>query len=90
MHLVGQLLDTLTQLPRELGELRVLLQQLQQPYGLFRGELLALAARPGKLLAMQRVGFGVGLVAVGLARLREQDQRRRIRGLQAESQVSGG
>ena len=38
-------------------------------------------------LPVLRVGHGVGLVAVGLSRLREQDQRRGVRGLQAERQV---
>ena len=36
---------------------------------------------------MQGVGIGVRLVAIGLPRLRQQDQRCGVRGLQAEREI---
>src|SRR6516164_2328815 len=40
-----------------------------------------------QLLTVLRVGKAVGLVAVGLAGLSEQDQRRRISGLEREREI---
>jgi hypothetical protein len=51
------------------------------------GELLGLDARLRQRLSVRRVGVGVGLVAVSLPRLRQQDQRRGVSRLQAEGQV---
>ena len=54
---------------------------------LLRCELLSLEARLRQVLSMLRVGVGVRFVAVRLSGLREQDERRRIGGLQAEGEV---
>ena len=55
--------------------------------GVLRRLLLPLTVRRRQLLAVASVGIGVGLVAVGLTRLREQDQRGRVGRLGTEGQV---
>src|SRR5207244_5205915 len=48
---------------------------------------LPIEARLGECLAVLRVRLGQHLVPVGLARLREQDQRRSVGGLRREREV---
>lgn len=70
-----------------LGQLRVLVDQLldQVDAGLCEG--LALERGIGDRLPVFRVRFRECLVAIGLASLGEQDQRRRIRSLKAEARL---
>ena len=65
----------------------VLLQQFQQLLGGLRGLGLALAVGDGQGFAVLRIGVGLGFVAGRLTRLGQQDQRRGVGRLQAESQV---
>ena len=87
MDLAGQLLDARAQLLRERGQLRVLLEQLEQLRRVIERDAEALLARRGDRLAVLRVGFRMRLVAVGLSRLGEQDERCRVGGLRAEREV---
>jgi len=87
MHFSRQGLNSLTQFLNAPGQHKILLQQLQHLGALLEGEALLLRACGGEGLAVLDVGFSVGLVAVGLPGLRQQDERRRIGRLRAEGQV---
>src|ERR1700733_8063276 len=87
MHLKCQRRDTLRQILDGFRKLRVLLEHFQQQRGLLRGKCLLVLAQTMQVLAMFRIGDGVRLVAVGLTRLRQQNERRSIRRLQAEREV---
>jgi hypothetical protein len=84
MDLVGELLDALRELLRDLGEPGVLLQKPEHLGRLLGGELLSLEARLRQCLAMLRIRIGMRLVAIGLPSLGEQDEWRGVRRLQAE------
>jgi len=83
----GQGLDPLAQLLGELGQRRVLMHQLDQLGGLFRGRQFPFLAGEGDGFAMLRIGVSMRFVAVGLAGLREEDERRGIGRLQTEREV---
>ena len=68
-------------------QLRVLVEQLDHTGALHGGEGEALVVGLGEVFPVLRVGLGVGLVAVGLAGLREQNQGRGIRSLQTEREI---
>ncbi len=83
----GQVGDFLAQVLGQFGQLRVLLHQLQELGRLLRGQREPLRILHVERLAMERIGLRMGLVAVRLPRLRQQDQRRGVRGLQAEREI---
>ena len=83
----GERLNPLADLFDEFRQSRVLLQQHQQLSGLLGGQDLSFRAFGGEGFPMPRIRIRVGLVAIGLPRLREQDQRRRVGGLKTERQV---
>ena len=87
MQLRCQDFDPLAQLLDQLGQVGVLLHQLEQPGGFVRGHLLPLLARQCQRFAMLGVGVGMRFVAVGLAGLRQKNERRGVGGLQAEGEV---
>src|SRR6266852_6029592 len=87
VDIVGELLDPLAQLLREARELRVLAEQLEDLRRLLLRQFLSLEARLRERLAVLRVGIDECLVSIGLPRLGEQDERRRVGGLQAEGEV---
>ena len=65
----------------------VLAKHVDQQRGLLLHLLLALLGDPVQLLAVLGVGDRMRLVAIGLARFGEQDQRRRIGRLQRKGEV---
>jgi hypothetical protein len=71
MNLRRQSLDSLCEGLDGLGQLRVLIHKIDQHGRLFGHQRLTFLAGAGNVLAMQGVSFGVGLIAVGLAGLRE-------------------
>jgi hypothetical protein len=87
MHCSRQGLNPSTQFLKALGQHKILFQQRQYLGALLEGEALLLRARGSEGLAVLDVGFGMGLIAVGLPSLRQQDERRRIGRLRAEGQV---
>ena len=87
MHLQGQSFDARAQLPRDFGELGVLLQQRGHLRGVLGHLQLPLLGGLRDIFAMACIRVGECLVAVRLARLRQQDQRRRVRGLQTEREI---
>ena len=87
VQVVGQRLDALAQAPNELGQIGVLLHQLQECSRLGRGEELALFAGVGESFAMLSVRFGVGFVPIGLSRLREENERRGVGGLRLKARL---
>src|SRR5262245_14372163 len=87
VHFRRQGLNPLTQFLNALGQHQILFQQRQYLGTLLEGEALLLRACGSEGLAVLDVGFGVDLIAVGLPRLRQQDERRRIGRLRAEGQV---
>src|SRR6266536_1962019 len=80
VNLIRQRVDVLGKPLGLLGQLRVRLEQLLE-----LSPLLEAPAR--KLLAVERVCYGAGLVPIGLPCLREQDQWRRVRRLRREGEV---
>jgi len=90
VHLGGQLLDAFRQLLRRLREPGILIEERLQILRFLRREFLPLETGPRKIFAVARVGVGVRLVPIRLTGLREEDQRRRIGGLEAERQVEDG
>ena len=87
VHLRRQSLDPLCEGLHRFGELSVLLQHLYQHRRLIQHERLARFAELMQVLAMLRIRLGVQLVALGLAGLRQQNQRCRVGGLQTEGEV---
>ena len=87
MHFSRQGLNPSTQFLHTLGQHQILLQQRQHLGALLEGEALLLRTRGGEGLTVLDVGLGLGLVAVGLPGLRQQDEWRRIGCLRAEGQV---
>ncbi len=73
VDVLGQLLNAPGEPRHLLGQVGVLPEQVD--------------VRPRQLFTVPRISLGVGLVAVGLTGLSEQDQRRRVRGLEAEREV---
>jgi hypothetical protein len=87
MQLDSQTLDALGQLLGRLGQLCVLFQHTRQQSGLLGHAALTLFARAGELVSLLSVGHRRHLVAIGLPRLGQQNQRRLLRGLQAEGKI---
>ena len=87
MDVARQRFDPFTQFTGKPRQLRVLLEKLKDLGRLFRGEFLALHARSRDRLPVPRISIGERLVPICLPRLREQDQRRRVRRLEAEREV---
>ena len=87
VHVERQRLDTLAQLFYEFGQLRILLQQLQELASLLSRQCLALFAGHGEGFPMLCVGIGVRLVAVCLSCLCKQDEWGSIGGLETESEI---
>ena len=87
MEFFGEGLDAFAHIPGEFGEFGVLAHQFHELGSGGGGGGLTLFAGMGEGLAMLGVGIGVGFVAVSLAGLREQDERRGVSGLQAERQI---
>ena len=87
VDLGGQVSDTLGERLDGFGQCRVLPDQVDQQRRLAFGQLLALLAGGMEIFAMPCIRQGMRLVAVRLPRLRQQDQGRRIGGLQAEGEV---
>lgn len=87
MHLGGEVGDLLAEFLGQLGELGVLMHKLDELGGLLGGHGELLCILFGYFLAMQGVGIGMDLVAVGLPRLRQQDERRGVSGLETEGKV---
>src|SRR5215831_14694347 len=75
MDLVGEVLDALGHLLRHLRELCVLFQEFEYLRCLFFRNLLPFDAGLSQCFAVLRVGVGMRFLAIGLARLREEDQR---------------
>lgn len=61
-----------------LRELRVDLEQFSQFVGLTGRDLLPLHVRAGQFLAVLRIRIGMHPVAVGLASLSQQDEKRGV------------
>lgn len=80
MNLIGQRFDAQAQLARQLGELGVLVKELEH---LPRLLMSGLRDR----FPVLAVSFRDGLVAICLASLRQQDQRRGVGGLQTEREI---
>ena len=87
VHLKCQRLDALGESLHCLGELSILLEHLHEKGRLLRRDRGPFLTSAMQSLTMFRVGEGMGRVAIGLARLREQDEWSRIRRLQAEGEV---
>jgi hypothetical protein len=73
--------------PKALGIADRLAQHGFEQGGAQRLQVLAVLADRSQFFTMAGVGFGVGLVTIGLPGLGQQDQRRRIGCLQAEGEV---
>src|SRR5262245_44658869 len=87
MQFSRQDLNASTQFLNTLSQHQILLQQCQHLGALLEGEALLRRTRGGEGLAVLDVSLGLGLVAVRLSGLRQQDKRRRIGRLRAEGQV---
>ena len=87
MHFAGERLDALAQLVGDLRQPGVLLEQRHQLRPLFGGQGHALFVRRGEVFPMLRVGIGMGLVAVRLPGLRQQNEGRGIGGLETEREI---
>ncbi len=69
------------------GQAIIQAQHFDQKIGLFLHLQLARLADLVQIFAVQGVGVAMRLVAVGLPGLRQQDQRRRIGGLQRKGEI---
>ena len=87
MYFDGQRLNALGQVLDQFGQLGVLFEQLKDLCRLLCRKCLALLAGRGESFPMLRIGVGVRFVAIGLSGLREQNEGRRVRGLETERQI---
>ena len=87
MDFLGERLDAFAQRLGDFGQLGVLADQFEEMGRLFRRQFLPLFAGLREVFAVLRIGIGMGLVAIRLARLGEQNQRCRVGCLQAERQI---
>ena len=87
MHLGGKLLDSLGQFMGQLGRAACSGQCNSTSAAVCCGKRLALHAGPREVFAMRGVGLRVSLVAIRLAGLGQQDERRRVGGLEAERKI---
>jgi hypothetical protein len=87
MHFRGERFDALAEFPGQFRKGGILAHQFQELRRLLRGDQLPLFAGHGQRFAVLGIGIGVGFVAIGLAGLREQDQRCGVGRLEAESEV---
>jgi hypothetical protein len=87
MHFARQCLDTFAHLLRDLGQFGILLEQGDELIGLSSRLQLAFLVRRSEVFAMPRIGVGIDLVAICLARLRKQNQRRGVSGLETKGKV---
>jgi hypothetical protein len=87
VQLTGQAGDVFGEVFGHFGEAGVLLQQFKQLRGVLRGLGLALGIGLCQRFTVLRIGIGLRLVAGGLTGLCQQNQRRGVGRLQAESEV---
>lgn len=87
MHFQRQGLEPLGQDFDRFGQLRVLLEHIDQECRLLGRKGLALIAGARYVFAVLGIRFRMCFVAIRLSGLGEQDQRRGIGGLQAEGEV---
>ena len=87
MDFLGKGLDALGESFGDLGELGVLAHQLEEMFGLLGGEVLALFTGAGKIFAVLGICIRMGLVAIRLAGLGEEDEWRGVGGLEAEGEI---
>ena len=83
----GQRLDSLAELGGQLGQFGILIQHLRELLHVLRRQILALRGRDGQVFPVLGIGLGVRLVPVGLAGLRQENQRRRIGRLETEGEI---
>ena len=87
MDLCRESLHSFGQCLRQLGQLRVHTHQLHQLSGLLLGDTLTFQTGEQERFAMLSISVGVGLVAIGLPRLCQQDHGGGISRLKAEREV---